>query len=208
MKKNTGKAAQPKTRAAGFTIIELIIAAAILAGAIITTFSIVQAGIGKLNDMRVKNQVRECARLAMEYYSALPPDVVYAMSKNAPRTGNFMTGLAGADDMATFVTDTYPVCKDLSDPGNPVGSRVLLNYTICPGCYTYKDPDPEVVYSTCKYYFKFRVTYNAVRYGGENQHMDYTLQTYTAQSGDCDVSLNSRGCGSSMGGETHKSCDF
>jgi len=192
---------------AGFSIVELLIAVSILLISLILTLTIVQGGVTHLSDMRIKSKIRECARLTMEYFGAIPADKAYAMSKSAPKQGNYSSG-GGDQDLANFVNDSYPVCKDLSDPGNPLGAKVQLKYTICPGCITYRDTTttPASLYSTCLYIFKLRLTYNSMYYGGKNMHVDFTTEAYTGQSGDCDTSLNPDGCGIGSSPETKKIC--
>ena len=188
------RGAQQPARIAGFTLVELIVAVGILMTVLMMTLTLVQEGIGKLADMRIKGKVKECARLTMEYFSTIPPDVVYGMSKGSPQTSNFKDGMPADEDLRNFVNDSYPVCRELSDPSTALGAKVQLQYTLCPGCITYGDID-NPNYSMCIYFYKIRLQYNGLQYGGTGKTIDFMGKVYTGQSGDCDDGINANGCG-------------
>lgn len=195
--------AEPKNQR-GFTIGELLVAMAIIMTCLIFTLSLIQTGMGRISDMRLNTKIRECARLTMEYYNSIPPDQVWNTSKQAPLTGDFVAG-GGNTDMVNFVNDQNNSCRELSDTGNPLGSRVHLTWTICPGCITYMAAATTL--STCIYNLKVRLNYNNLYYGGPD-HIDYQSETFTGQSGDCDDAINPAGCGQGSDPETKRLCNF
>jgi prepilin-type N-terminal cleavage/methylation domain-containing protein len=194
-------------RNSGFTLIELMVAMTILMVSLILTLTLLQEGIGKLGDIRLKAKVQECARLTMEYYSSLPPDTVFGMSKGAPKQNDYNTGSGGDEDLNSFVNDSYQTCKELSSNGNPVGSKVQLKYTICPGCLAHTNP-LYPTFTTCMYFYKLRLSYNSIRYGGTDKHIDYVAKTYTGQAGDCEVAANPNGCGAGGMPDARTDCTF
>lgn len=191
--------------AMGFTLVEVMVALAILMTSLIFTLDLVGKGIGKMYDMRIRSQVKECARLTMEYYSTLPPDVIYGMSKQSPQTATYAT--PSDENLITFVTQSYPICRTLSDPSNAVGAKVQLRYTICPGCLAHENPS-WVGFISCIYYFKLRLTFNSFQYGGVNHNIDYAAKLYAGQSGECDDSVNPNGCGSGGYPDTVRQCNM
>ena len=177
----------------GFTLIELMIAVTILMSALLLTLGLVNQGIGRMHDALITSDVKECARLTMEYLSTLPPDVIYGMSPGTAQTSTFALA-SGDNDLVNFVNDSYPICRRLSDGGTGIGNKVQLRYTLCPGCQAHENP----VYTgfvTCIYFFKLRLTYNAAQYGGANKHIDYAAKLYAGQAGDCDAAVNPNACG-------------
>lgn len=169
-----------------------MVAVTILLTVLILTLSLVQQGVGKLGEMRRKAEIRECARLTMEYFMTLPPDEVYGLSKSSPKTGDYSSSSVGNEDLIDFVDDNYKICQELSAGGSVLGNKVQLRYTICPGCLVHEDLVNFPGFVTCMYFFKLRLEYNAVRYGGKDKKIDYMGKMYTGQKGGCD-DLN--GCG-------------
>jgi len=188
----------------GFTLIELMVAMALLVISLIFTLDLAGDGMGKMYDMRVRSQVKECARLTMEYFSTLPPDVIFGMSKQTQQTGTYASA-TGDENLVNFVVQSYPICRTLSDPSNAVGAKVQLRYTICPGCLAHENP-AWAGFIVCIYNLKLRLTFNSVMYGTLNQNIDYSAKLYAGQAGDCDTTKNPNGCGSGTMPDQIRNC--
>lgn len=192
----------------GFTLIELMIAVSILMISLILTLTLMDEGVGKLQDMRVSSQVKECGRLVMEYYGSMPPDTIYGMSSGSAQTNDFMSGSGGDENLNSFVAASYPICRELSDPGNPLGSKVQLKYIVCPGCQAYEDVATAPGYISCIYFYKVQLRFNSLRYGGANRTVDYMNKVWTGQTGDCDDGINPNGCGSGSIPDVLRNCNI
>lgn len=197
-------------RPSGFTIVEMLVTMVILMIVLLPTMTLVQSGMMHMADLRIKTKIRECARLTTEYFNALPPDTVFAISKQTPKTSDFKSADA-SNDLVNFVNGIYPACRELSDAANPVGKKVKLQYILCPGCVSYTSPSTAgslTPYTTCRYDIKIRLTYNNVYFGGQGANIDYNFSSQSGKAGDCDTSVNPNGCGTGSVPDTIRACNF
>jgi prepilin-type N-terminal cleavage/methylation domain-containing protein len=151
----------------GMSLIEVLVAIAILSVAMVSITSAISVGLLQLNSIRIQRSASNCARLVMEYINTMPPDVIYGLSPGAPIFGNFATsGLMSLNDFANSGTNN--ACKELSDPTSAVGQKVDLQYGICPGCTstTITDATTLVSYTTCIFLIRVRTEYSSPSVGG------------------------------------------
>jgi prepilin-type N-terminal cleavage/methylation domain-containing protein len=193
MKLNTKKAASFGD-VRGLTLIEVLVAMAILSVMLISMAIMISVGFLQMNNMRIQRAAANCARMVMEYLETMPPDVIYGWSKQTALNGNFASG--GVTQLNAFINsggDT--TCRKLSDASDPLGKKVKLRYTICPGCYSttqldnYGQPG-----TTCIYFARVRISYNGLNLG-HNQTVEYPAKFFTGQDGTCIATPN--GCGAS-----------
>ncbi len=181
----------------GMTLIEIMIAVAILAGALIGTASVVSVGLVQLNNIRVQRAAANCARMVLEYLEALPPDVIYNMSPGAAITGDFASG-AGIPGLNSFVNSNGDTsCYDLSNTATGIGAQVKLQYMVCPGCYTYSylEPASLLEWTQCYYIIKAGVSFNGLVLGAPRKII-YEKKRYHGTVDTCE-----NACGTGTLGE-------
>lgn len=197
----------------GMSLIEILIALGIIITvATLVSYSIA-SGLNKLQNLNIQRRAGECARIVMEYFSTVSPDVVYGKSPQVQLESDFAG--AGIMELNAFVNSTTNTCKPLSDPGTAIGQKVQMKYAICPGCvsYTYTDPlDPGLpAWTACEYTLKVRVTYNGLTMGGKRK-IEYNKKLYEGKRYGCVVDplmdVGVTVCGSTAGGEAVKSCNW
>jgi len=184
-------------RSEGMTLIEILVAVAILGSVLVGMAIMISIGFIQMNNMRIQRAAYNCSRMIIEYFETIPPDVAYGMSKNAPLWGNFVSGIQQLNDFVNSGTagtaDTS--CKELSDPSNPVGAKIALTYGICPGCYYATSLDGSgLPWTTCYYFLKLKVKYNSLNLG-KGREIEYEKKYYDGASGVCDDTENPNGCG-------------
>jgi prepilin-type N-terminal cleavage/methylation domain-containing protein len=181
----------------GMTLIEVLIAMALLSVVLIGMAIMISLGFLQMNNMRVQRAASNCARIVMEYLETIPPDVIYGWNKQMPLNGDFASG-AGVTSLNTFINSGDDACQKLSDTtGDPLGKKVKLTYSICPGCYSTTQLDPidpvnGKPWTTCFYFVKVRISYNGLNLGG-NRKIEYDKKYYSGAVGDCTDTPN--GCG-------------
>ncbi len=184
----------------GMTLIEILIAVAILASVLVGMAMMISIGFLQMNNMRVQRAAYNCSRMVIEYFETLPPDVMYGMSKNTPAWGNFVSGIQQLNDFVNAgINDTADTsCKELSDPSTPLGAKVALTYGICPGCFYATQLDSTGnPWTTCYYFLRLKVRYNSWNLG-KGREIEYEKKYYDGASGSCDDTDNPNGCGAGM----------
>ncbi len=195
----------------GMTLIEILIAMTILIVTLLVVVIALSSGMEQLNEQRIKRTAAECVRVVMEYMSTMPPDTVYGYAGGSPNpsviTGNFAAG--GFLQLNAFVNSINPACRDLSDISKPLGSKVQLRYSICPGCISYTDIDPEslIPWTTCMYNMEVMVSWNAVNFGG-SKLIKYKKKFFGRSRGSCDPAVNPDGCGLGSIPYTEYACTY
>lgn len=161
----------------GFSLVELMVAVSIMIIVSTTVAYSISVGMIKLQNLRIQRTANECARIVMEYFNTVPPDIIYGLGPSTEIKGDFNN--TGIMALNTFVTMANSACRDFSDPTLPIGRKVKLAYSICPGCvaYTYSDPaDPAAPpWTTCKYSLKVKVRYN-IQYSASSTYRQKTIE--------------------------------
>lgn len=195
----------------GFTIIELLVAIAILTFALLGILLSVSSGLAHLKDKEMERSAVECARVAMEYMSTIPPDVVYGMAGGSPSPSAITGDFAGSGflQLNQFVNSMNPACRTLSDTSQTPGAKVQLKYSICPSCYSYTDIDPDTLipWTTCYYYMEVKISWNNLVYD-KVQTLDYDKKIYSQATGSCDPAENPNGCGLGSVPYTEYECTY
>jgi prepilin-type N-terminal cleavage/methylation domain-containing protein len=189
----------------GVTLIELLMAVAILSTALVGIASLISSGLLQLQNIRVQRTAANCAKMVMEYMETIPPDDIYTWSPGVALEGDFATG-AGIEQLNNFVNAGNQTCRDLSDTSNVYGKRVQMKYSLCPGCYsaTQCDPVTLICWTSCYYFYRVKVTYNGVAMGDSRSEQFFTKK-YHGQNRLC-TDLEACGEGSIPG--TLKNCSW
>lgn len=189
----------------GYTLIEMIIAIAILALGLMTIIQTYQVGIVQLSTFRLRQQVAECGRLTMEYLNSIPSDVVYYI---APGSASAQFSYDTSDsytDISAYVSNSMPICADLSANGN-----VQLKYQLCNGCSRYLPAanlaaDPTGDGSRCVYDIAVRLIWSDAQGGGDRRQLVYRYKGYSNIMNRC----NKPGaCGIGTDPESVLPCSF
>jgi len=198
-----------KSRRAGMTLIEILVAVTILTFAILSVASMISFGMVQLQNIRIQRAAANCARMVIEYLETLPPDVIYALSPQTPIYGDFSSG-TGVASLNNFINSGDTSCKNLSDPADTMGKKVKLAYGVCPGCYSYTKTDPVTLVSEtyCYYFVKARITYNGLSLGGQRKIDYYKKREENKSNPYCTAPQNPSGCGTGSIPGTLKDCNF
>ncbi|MEW5946728.1 MAG: type II secretion system protein [bacterium] len=187
----------------GLTLIEAIVAYAILVTILSSTLVLYQSGIGKMAHSKLKRQAHTCGTLLMEYLQDVPPDAIFSGTGGALHTSNFSTGSPAFMDLPDFLSASGGAfCMTMStDPD------IQLQYMICPGCEYCNvsvlegypcNLDTNAI--SCLYYIQVRLKWNSPygRAGWLDFHVKrfkpYMSKCATAGCGGCSAVISSMPC--------------
>lgn len=189
----------------GFTLIEILVAMAILGLVLVGMAMMISTGFVQMNNLKIQRSAANCARMVMEYLETLPPDLIYGLSPQANMQGDFASG-GGIGELNDFVNNGNSTCRTLSDTSSRVGKQVKLKYNICPGCVSRTQQDSYgVEWTTCEYFVKVRITYNGLTMG-HGHTIDYATKFYEGAIGSCTDTPNGCGSESLTGGDSVRDC--
>jgi len=173
------------------TIIELLVATFILLVASASMWMALNAGMIHLRNMQIDRAAAQCARMVMEYFHTIPAEKLYEWHKDEASEGDWLPGSfadagMGFGPLNTFVSSMNTKCRDLSDTSLPEGAKVVMRYSLCPGCTSFVSVDAETLQETvtCEYLVTINVCYNKLAYGG-NRCIEHKLQMVPSTSENC-----------------------
>ena len=187
----------------GFSLIELVIAVAILTVGIIAVVQAYQLGVMQLSVLKTRQQVSECGRLVMEYLESIPGDTVFNMAPGNQSAKFSFADTNASMDINNYVKSSMPVCVKLS-------GGTQLRYQLCNGCSSYlsaeaKLADPTGLSTTCIYDIAVRVIWQDQRLGsGMKRVINFRTKQYSNFNRQNCAAI----CGMGTDPETSRKCVF
>lgn len=169
----------------GFSLVEVLVAMAVLMVVLVGVQSTISAGLSQIKDYGIERAAAECARIGIEYLGTLPSDALYVLNKadgndGSPVVGSFAGG--GFPALNAFAASANGDCTTYSSDPN-----VNLTYALCPGCVssTHIDLATGIENTTCQYTVIAAISYTGMIY--KRKHvLNYERKMFGRTSLPCD----------------------
>lgn len=182
----------------GFTLIETLIALAILAFVMTVAIQLFLQSMEIIARSKIHRKAAACAGLLVEYLEGMPPDVIFGAYSGTKCSGRFDQA-ESFYDLPDFLTETDPEneCYEMSQDTN-----TNLAFEICPACeYGCVESTPGACSGPgasvqCIYKIMIRMSWNTPFTADKIYQSEYNFDRFTGTIDDC----LSAGCPASQPG--------